>query len=347
MKKSILIILVTILAIVCMSSCGKQGDSTDKKKVGIVTWNSEVENTTILETCGLNVNDYEVICFNVPSGAASDVPLDANEVSADDADISYKIETQAATLSSQRECSIIVFQIGDRYRDSAYKYMSENEDITVYVLNADGTEVIDYQEGSGSTEDSTESSEDNSGNTSDLISRGTWVTEDGNGYKVEGEVLTTDLLRATDWDAVQSTYDGMNPSEPLPGFDTISPDGANQDTSVVLVGRIMLNNITDGWDFSESSPYEYKLCIKAPDLYGNNSSSIYIFSERNDLGGVRGDIDTNAVMTSNEGRIPFAIVIPEVFTPNEPDGKESVFNAELQFLSNGASCVFTVPRLSE
>lgn len=207
--------------------------------------------------------------------------------------------------------------------------------------NVDETESAEYEES------------ENYGNAKDLISRGTWLSLDPNGYKVEGEVLTSDLIRASDWDTVQSTYASMNFEDPLPSFDTVSPDGANQDTSAALVGVINLRNVTDGWDFSESSPYDCKLIIKAPDLYGYNASSIYIFSHSSLLGGNTGYIDTNAVMTSNEGKIPFAIVIPEVFTPNEPEGKESVFNATLQFWGNGGtsegatSCEFTVPRLSE
>lgn len=219
----------------------------------------------------------------------------------------------------------------------------------IFVLGACSSDDSDYDP---DDVDEYEESEDYS-NAADLISRGTWLSIDPNGYQVEGEVLTSDSIRASDWDTVQSTYDGMGYSESLPEFDAISPDGANQDTSAVLVGEIKLNNITDGWDFSESSPYDCKLIISAPDLYGYNASSIYIFSQNNLLGGVRGVIDTNAVMNSNEGNIPFAIVIPEVFTPNEPEGKESVFNATLQFRGNGGtsegatSCEFTVPRLSE
>lgn len=36
------------------------------------------------------------------------------------------------------------------------------------------------------------------GDVQDLVSRGTWVSEDANGYKVQGEIETSDLIRATD-----------------------------------------------------------------------------------------------------------------------------------------------------
>lgn len=203
----------------------------------------------------------------------------------------------------------------------------------------------------GVEEEMDESEDMESGDVLELISRGTWDTEDASGYKVQGEIETTDLIRASDWDTVESTFDSFNSSNELPGFDAVSPDNSNQDTSAILVGTIELNNITDGWDFSESSPYECKLFFKAPDLYGNNFSSLCVMygdgMQKMDFGGVRGYLDTNAVMNSNNWKVPFVIVIPEMFTPNEPDGSEKVFSTTLIIGGNGDGCEFTVPRLAE
>ena len=40
--------------------------------------------------------------------------------------------------------------------------------------------------------------ESDSGDVQELVSRGTWDTEDANGYKVHGEIETTGLIRASD-----------------------------------------------------------------------------------------------------------------------------------------------------
>lgn len=189
------------------------------------------------------------------------------------------------------------------------------------------------------------------GNALELISRGTWDTEDAKGYKVQGEIETTDLIKASDWGAVESTFDTFGYPEPLPSFDTLAPDGANQDTSAMLIGRISLTNTTDGWDFSENSPYECKLVFGAPDLYGYNASSLCVMygdgMQKFDFGGNRGYLDTSAVMNSNDWVVPFIIVIPEVFTPNEPNGSESVLNAKLKISGHGGELEFAMPGLAE
>lgn len=190
-----------------------------------------------------------------------------------------------------------------------------------------------------------------SGNALELVSRGTWTTEDNNGYKVQGEIETTDLIRASDWSTAESTFDTFNYPDSLSSFDVLSPDGANQDTSAVLIGMIELTNVTDGWDFTESSPYEYKLIFSAPDLYGYNASSLCVMygdgMKKLDFGGVRGKLDTSAVMDSNTWKVPFIIVIPEVFTPNEPDGSANVLNVTLQIGGYAERCEFTMPSLAE
>lgn len=186
-------------------------------------------------------------------------------------------------------------------------------------------------------------------NTLDLISRSTWTTEDSKGYKIQGEVKTTDLMRASDWSTVESTFNSLSSADPLSGFEAVAPDGANQDTAAVLVGKIKLINITDGWDFSESSPYEYKIHFDAPDLIGYNASSLCVMYgtglKKYAFGGVEG-LDTSMVMVANDGAVLFIIVIPETFTPNEPNGSESVLNATLRVISGTDGCEFTMPGLA-
>ena len=209
----------------------------------------------------------------------------------------------------------------------------------------------DYTDDVDSNDYNTEEKNADYENVQELISRGTWNTEDSKGYKVQGEIKTTGLIRASDWGTVESTFNSLDPPESLPGFDAVAPDGANQDTSAVLIGAIELKNITDGWDFSESSPYDCALYFDAPDLYGNNFSSLCVMYgsglKKYSFGGVRGYLDTYAVMKSNNWFVSFVIIIPEAFTPNEPEGSENVLNTVLRISGNGGGCEFTVPGLSE
>lgn len=192
-----------------------------------------------------------------------------------------------------------------------------------------------------------------SGNRLELVSRGTWNNEDANGYTVQGEIETTDLIKASDWKTVESTYNSLNPSEPLPSFDVVSPDGANQDTSTVLIGRIKLTNTTDGWNFSENSPYKCNLYLDAYDLNGSNSSKLCVMfgngMKQYAFGGAQGCLDAQAVMKSDNWSVLFVVAVPEVFTPNEPNGCEKVLNATFKaggFYGRGG-CEFMMPNLVE
>lgn len=197
-----------------------------------------------------------------------------------------------------------------------------------------------------------ENEDSGSGDAAELVSRGTWNTEDANGYKIHGEVMTTGLIRATDWGTVESTYDTFNSSEPLLSFDAMSPDGANQDTSTVLVGTIELMNMTDGWDFTESNPYKCRLVFSAVDLQGYYCASLCMMysngMKKVECGGNHNYLNTNAVMSSDTWKVPFVMVIPNVFSPNEPNGSEQVLNTTLRVHNFGTEkCEFTMPGLIE
>lgn len=210
----------------------------------------------------------------------------------------------------------------------------------------------DYEDEDVIEEEVVDDSEDmSSGDVLELVSRGTWDTEDSDGYKVHGEIETTGLIRASDWGTVESTFNSFNCPEPLPGFESLSPNGANQDSSAILLGKIRYTNVTDGWDFTEDSPHDCRLYFDAPDLYTGTSSSLCVIygsgMKKYDFGGVSGYLNTSAMMKSNDWMVPFVIVIPETFTPNEPDGSEQALNAVLRISGSGAGCEFTMPGLVE
>lgn len=193
---------------------------------------------------------------------------------------------------------------------------------------------------------------ESSGNAAELVSRGTWNTEDASGYKIRGEITTTGLIRATDWGTVESTYDTFNSSTSLLSFDAMSPDDANQETSAVLIGMIELDNVTDGWDFTENNSYNCRLVFSAVDFQGYYRASLCMMygkgMEKIECGGPDKYLNTTAVMKSNTWKVPFVMVIPNVFSPNEPNGSEQVLNTTLRLHNYGTEvCEFTMPGLVE
>ena len=141
----ILLLAVSVFILFCFGSCGSYDLADDKESICLITCEEEPDTESILSTCGLNSDGYEVSCFSIPE-ASDDYVGDGD----------YSTHTKArindTANNSRPACSITIFQVGSNYNQIAYDFMADNPDRSVFILDPSGTEVLDSQNEIGDSE---------------------------------------------------------------------------------------------------------------------------------------------------------------------------------------------------
>lgn len=178
MKTKLMTFSIILVLIFCFSSCGNNKEP-DKEKVSLITWEEEPNTESVLGVCGFNSEGYEVITHSHPDAEREENANGENDDTSKDAQIRATIAKDAE--KDKDTCAAIIFQVGSRYHDAIHEFMSENKDVTVFVLSTDGSGVIESQ----NADDSSESSSDTSA-----------VVEDTSGLaKLRSEPASLQLLR--------------------------------------------------------------------------------------------------------------------------------------------------------
>lgn len=190
MKTKLLTVSIILVLIFCFSSCGNK--EPDKEKVSLITWEEEPNTESVLGVCGFDSEGYEVITHSYPDAERERNANGEIDDTSKDAQISATIVKDAE--KDKDTCAAILFQVGSRYHDAIHEFMSENEDITVFILSTDGSEVIDSQNAGDSSDSSTSAiAEDTSGIAKLRSESGSFqLLRDGNNYSLSGNVNCVD-----------------------------------------------------------------------------------------------------------------------------------------------------------
>lgn len=293
MKKRILMILVAIVALACLVSCSS---SSDKTQFGLITWDVDASDN-VIEVCGLKKDDYS---FTLKSVAALEDPVDQSQ-GGGKADYDESRRTTfliaAADELVDQGCKVIAFQFDDSYNQIAMDYMKEHPNLTVYILNRDGTEVLTSQTASSQNED--ESIEDDYAEGSyssdwEVYTSEPYETNDG--YKIEKSYAFADRwVDSDDSSAIKSIcselgIDNMISTESINfEYPTVGDGTETPLHCAYLFGYLSAENVTDGWDISEDNPKDLVFGIGMRrndiddehairnDTKGTNNSLCYVF----------------------------------------------------------------------
>lgn len=161
----------------------------------------------------------------------------------------------------------------------------------------------------------------------------TGISDAGNGYKAEYTISTTNWIRASDPETLQNIWESIGGKEDLPdisNFHELSNDGFTNENAAVAFGTISFRNVTDGFDFTESNPRTFLCTLDAWDIYhhGHYVEGYIEYSSDHkylNLWNVTMESLVSAKMSRNSwGPVPFMLVCSNVFTPDNPDGDESL-----------------------
>lgn len=197
---------------------------------------------------------------------------------------------------------------------------------------------------------------------------------DGEGYTCKMTFHVSPWIFNSNTDILNAAWEEVGTGQPLPGIDEMGlvkngelyeanydPDvvylygpvtsagyafsGVKSDMYYYCLGSVEIENITPGWDFSESNPREWFAGMPwvIEGRTGSSSVGRVFYSGGNSPENHNGGVAANALMKSNHwGPIPFILVTGENFTPNNPDGEyyESVRDGYFQFYES-IDCVTT------
>ncbi|MCQ2752320.1 MAG: hypothetical protein MJ189_04415, partial [Coriobacteriales bacterium] len=195
---------------------------------------------------------------------------------------------------------------------------------------------------------------------SNLTERGTSVITDKSGYEIEYTLKTTAWIKSSDTDRISKAWKKAGTNYDPPTISQIkshlSAKNIDEDSGVVLVGSVKFTNKTSNYNISSSNKKNPKLYFTTShgsgDIdktskksrtfeavtvsgYTNSSGADYkynqvpLFATTAHSGGP-GFTPILAEMTSNTwGECAFIIFVPEVFSPNYPNGDPLIINLEL------------------
>ncbi|MDE6981461.1 MAG: hypothetical protein K2P60_08700 [Lachnospiraceae bacterium] len=161
----------------------------------------------------------------------------------------------------------------------------------------------------------------------------TGISYAGNCYKAEYTISTTNWIRASDPETLQNIWESIGGKEDLPdisNFHELSNDGFTNENAAVAFGTISFRNVTDGFGFTESNPRAFLCTLDAWDIYhhGHYVEGYIEYSSNHkylNLWNVTMESLVSAKMSRNSwGPVPFMLVCSNVFTPDNPDGDESL-----------------------
>lgn len=167
-----------------------------------------------------------------------------------------------------------------------------------------------------------------------------------NGYKAEYTISLTHWIRASDTESLQLAWEGVGGTDSVPSisqFHKYTNDGFTEASAVIAFGNMSFKNITEGFDITADNPVSFVVNVSIenkfhptlqPQLYVKYASSSNTFRWAG-YGGVYPNI--SPLMTSNAwGPVPFMIVLPNAFTPNDPNGVPQLDNFRISFSATSA-----------
>lgn len=166
----------------------------------------------------------------------------------------------------------------------------------------------------------------------------TGILSAGSGYKAECTISMTNWLRAADQGLLQHMWENVGGKNSVPDTESFNPYSGNEFTAsrcAVAFGTIVLRNVTEGFDFTESEPMSFSVGFDAGyDAvigYADFSSGGKYFN----MGDSVGRYIAPKMVGNTWGPLPLMFVFPNAFTPDDPNGKSSLDNYEIGIVSFG------------
>ena len=152
----------------------------------------------------------------------------------------------------------------------------------------------------------------------------TGTAETANGYKAEYTISVTRWFQASDAETLQSAWEGVGGKDGYPAvsrFHASTNDGFSEANAAIAFGTVAFRNTTEGFNFTEENPISFTvpLSVAIDQKYGINSPQIYIqYSEPKTLS-FKDSVSFVPLMKKNNwGPVPFMLIVPNAFNPNDP-----------------------------
>lgn len=144
---SLLLVICLVASSVLMSSCDS---SSDKEKFGLITWDVDASDD-VIKICGFEKGDYDI---SIKTIASLENPIEDPYSDAGMEDFLQRKDLLANAINDLAEqgCKAIALQFDDSYTQMVNEVLNGHRDLTVFILNKDGTEVVSQQEGNAGTE---------------------------------------------------------------------------------------------------------------------------------------------------------------------------------------------------
>lgn len=198
---------------------------------------------------------------------------------------------------------------------------------------------------------------------------------DEDGYVWKSTFHVSPWIFNTNTDILNATWEEVGTGQPLPGIDEIglsksgelydsnwdaysqysgSPFtyadsafmGVKADSYYYCLGSVKIENLTQGWDFSEADPFTAYSAMpwdfEGRSYTGSSCVGRVYFSDGTVAENHNGGVCLWASMVSNNwGPVPFILVTGDKFTPNNPDGEyyEGIRDGYFPFYSDTPNIV--------
>ncbi len=166
---------------------------------------------------------------------------------------------------------------------------------------------------------------------------------DNDGYVIRDTVVMSPWINGKDTETLQMVWDQVSGGKDFPVCGNFSngviyyPNGYTMyydyDELIYTVGTIEAENVTPGFDLTESSARRHALGISTNRAPGVNdvsewmimsvvfSDGVSMYDVNSSEYGCGGFYFTVSMKRNHWGKVPFVIACPQKYTPNEPDGK--------------------------
>lgn len=175
------------------------------------------------------------------------------------------------------------------------------------------------------------------------------TAETANGYKAEYTISVTHWIRASDSESLQLAWEGVGGSDEYPAlsrFQSNTNDGFNSVNAAAAFGTVSFRNVTEGFDITEENPVTFgiSLSVNRDIRYSNYSPKLYIqYANESKQFSFNDYPSMSPLMKKNAwGPVPFMIVCPNAFTPNDPDGAAVLDDFQININGIGSGCYFTI-----
>jgi len=162
--------------------------------------------------------------------------------------------------------------------------------------------------------------------------------ETSKGYKLTASLSIGNWIKSSDENAVALAWGSIGGQGAPPSLDGLG-DKYRKDKSVVAFGTLTINNNTPGWDITSTYPLDINLNFGIMNGVSYRYNALQMYLDNTNGGRYAQIVEWRAIvgaqMTSNKwGPLRFMMILPDVFSPNTPDGDDKL--DELVVLSWGA-----------